>query len=41
MLTVIDERTRERLALPVARRLRSDDVLATLADLFARRGPPV
>ena len=40
MLTVIDEYTRECLALPVARQLRSDDVLATLADLFAERGPP-
>jgi hypothetical protein len=40
MLTVIDEHTRECLALPVARRLRSDDVLATLADLFVQRGPP-
>ena len=40
MLTVIDEFTRECLAIPVARRLRSDDVLACLADLFAERGPP-
>ncbi len=40
MLTVIDEYTRECLALPVARRLNSDDVLATLADLFVQRGPP-
>ncbi|WP_156032665.1 IS3 family transposase [Parvularcula oceani] len=40
MLTVIDEYTRECLALPVARQLKSDDVLATLADLFAERGPP-
>ena len=40
MLTVIDEYTRECLALPVARQLRSDDVLATLAGLFAERGPP-
>ena len=40
MLTVIDEYTRECLALPVARQLRSDDVLATLTRLFAERGPP-
>jgi transposase InsO family protein len=40
MLTVIDEHTRECLALPVARRLNSDDVLAVLADLFVERGPP-
>ena len=40
MLTVIDEYTRECLALPVARRLNSDDVLAVLADLFVERGPP-
>jgi transposase InsO family protein len=40
MLTVIDEFTRECLAITVARRLKSDDVLATLTDLFADRGPP-
>ena len=40
MLTVIDEFTRECLAIPVARRLRFDDVLACLADLFIERGPP-
>ena len=40
MLTVIDECTRECLAVPVARRLNSDDVLAVLVDLFALRGPP-
>ena len=40
MLTVIDEYTRECLALPVARRLNSEDVLAVLADLFVQRGPP-
>ena len=28
------------VALPVARRLRSEDVLATLAELFVTRGPP-
>ena len=40
MLTVIDEYTRECLAIPVARRLRSDDVLHCLAWLFSHRGPP-
>jgi transposase InsO family protein len=40
MLTVIDEFSRECLAVHVARRLRSDDVLHLLADLFADRGPP-
>jgi transposase InsO family protein len=40
MLTVIDEFTRECLAIAVTRRLRSDDVLAVLAELFVRRGAP-
>ena len=40
MLTVIDEYTRECLAIHVARRLRHDDVLACLSDLFTRHGPP-
>ena len=40
MLTVFDEYTRESLAIPVARRLRSDDVLHCLTTLFAHRGPP-
>jgi len=40
MLTVIDEYTRECLAIVVARRLRADDVLQALADLFVERGPP-
>jgi putative transposase len=40
MLTVIDEYTRDCLAIAVARRLTSDDVLQVLADLFADRGPP-
>lgn len=40
MLTVINECTRECLALPVARQLKSDDVLSILANLFAERGPP-
>lgn len=40
MLTVIDEYTRRCLAIVVARRLRSDDVLHCLAALFAEHGPP-
>ena len=40
MLTVIDEYTRECLAIEVARRLRSDDVLERLAWLMATRGVP-
>ena len=40
MLTVIDEYTRECLAIDVARRLTSEDVLERLSDLFVRRGVP-
>jgi len=40
MLTLVDEYTRECLAIDVARRLRSDDVLERLAWLFATRGTP-
>ncbi len=40
MLTAIDEYSRECLAILVARRIRSDDVLALLAELFADHGPP-
>jgi transposase InsO family protein len=40
MLTIIDEYTRECLAIVVARNLTSDDVLQTLTDLFIERGPP-
>ena len=40
MLTVIDEFTRECLAIEVARTLRHDDVLACLTALFTGRGPP-
>ncbi len=40
MLTVIDEHSRECLAIHVQRQLKSDDVLAVLTDLFARHGPP-
>ncbi|GLQ22113.1 transposase [Algimonas porphyrae] len=40
MLTVIDEHTRECLAIHVQRSLKHDDVLAVLTDLFTQRGPP-
>ncbi len=40
MLTLIDEYTRECLAIDVARRLTSEDVLERLSDLFIRRGIP-
>ena len=40
MLCVIDEFTREALAIRVKRRLNSTDVLETLADQMILRGPP-
>lgn len=40
MLTVIDEYSRQCLAIHVQRKLRSDDVLAVLSELFQRHGPP-
>jgi transposase InsO family protein len=40
MLTIVDEFTRECLAIDVERRLGSEDVLERLTDLFVRRGPP-
>jgi transposase InsO family protein len=40
ILTIIDEASRECLALAVARQLRHEDVLAALAELFIDRGPP-
>ena len=40
LLTVIDEFTRECLAIEVARRLNSDDVLEVLTRLFVQRGIP-
>jgi transposase InsO family protein len=39
-LTVIDEYTRERLAIRVSRQIRSEEVLELLAELFALRGTP-
>ena len=40
MLTVIDEHTRECVAIKVARRLNSQDVLEVLTDLMVARGVP-
>jgi putative transposase len=40
MLTVIDEFTRECLAIDVARALKSEDVLARLSSLFLLREVP-
>ncbi len=40
MLTIVDEFTRDCLAIDVARRLRSDDVLEQLSWLMATRGVP-
>jgi len=40
MLTVIDEFTRECLAIEVARKLKSEDVLYRLSRLFLERGTP-
>ncbi len=40
MLTVLDEYTRECLAIRVTRRLNSNDVLDVLAELFFRKGVP-
>ena len=40
ILTIIDEASRECLALVVACQLKHDDVLAALAELFIDRGPP-
>jgi len=40
MLTVIDEYTRECLAIVVNRKMQSTDVVETLAELFVRKGTP-
>ena len=40
MLTIVDEYSRECLAIDVARKLTSEDVLERLSDLFVRRGVP-
>lgn len=39
ILSIIDEACRECLALPAERRLRSEDVLAALAELFVTPSP--
>jgi hypothetical protein len=40
MLTMVDEYTRECLAIDVARRLDSEDALDRLEQLFVERGVP-
>jgi transposase InsO family protein len=40
MLTIVDEFSRECLAIEVDRKLNSQNVLETLTELFVRRGPP-
>ena len=40
LLTVLDEHTRECVAIKVARKLRAHHVLEVLAELFAQHGPP-
>ncbi len=40
LLTIVDEHTRECLAIDVARRLNSENVLERLAELFVNRGVP-
>jgi len=40
MLMIIDEQTRECLAIDVARTLKSEDILERLNDLFVCRGVP-
>jgi putative transposase len=40
LLTMVDEFTRECLAIPVGRRLVANDVIECLSDLFVTRGAP-
>jgi len=40
MLTIVDEFTREYLAIDVSRKLTSEDVLERLSDLVVRKGVP-
>jgi transposase InsO family protein len=40
ILTVIDEYSRKALAIVVTRKIKSDDVLDCLTDLFVKYGPP-
>jgi transposase InsO family protein len=39
-LSIVDEFTRERLTLKVDRSITSEDLIDTLAELFAMRGVP-
>jgi len=41
ILTIVDEYTRECLALKSGRKITSDDVIHTLSELFIQRGTPV
>jgi len=41
ILTIVDEYTRECLALKSGRKITSEDVIHTLSDLFIERGVPV
>ena len=41
ILSIVDEYTRECLALRTSRKMTSEDVIHTLADLFIERGAPV
>lgn len=41
MLNIIDEYSRERMAIRLKRKMNSFDVLEILADLFLAHGPPV
>ena len=40
LLTVLDEHTRECLAINVARKMKGNEILEVLTDLFVRHGPP-
>ena len=40
LLTVVDEYTRQCLAIKVARRIRADDVPSSLTELFVAHGSP-
>jgi len=41
ILSIVDEYTRECLAIKTSRKMTSEDVIHTLADLFIERGVPV
>ena len=40
LMTVLDEHTRECLAINVARKMKGNEILEVLTDLFVRHGPP-